>query len=49
FHSGSQGCPPNFLISLRVAMVVWLSPVPTPGDKASGARTWWSLASLETN
>ncbi|TEA35436.1 hypothetical protein DBR06_SOUSAS20510007, partial [Sousa chinensis] len=43
FPSGSQGCPPTSLISLRVAMVVWLPPVPTPGDKASRARPWWSL------
>ncbi|TEA28400.1 hypothetical protein DBR06_SOUSAS2010007, partial [Sousa chinensis] len=49
FQSGSQGCPPTFLVSLRVAMGVWLSPVPTPGDKASGARPWWSLDWLETN
>ncbi|TEA39541.1 hypothetical protein DBR06_SOUSAS55510002, partial [Sousa chinensis] len=49
FQSGSQGYPPTSLISLTVAMVFCLSPVPTPGDKASGARNWWSLASLETN
>ena len=47
FQSGSQGCPPTFFISLKLAMVVWLSLIPTPGDKASGARSWWSLASLE--
>ena len=49
FQPGSQGCPPTFFISLRVAMVVWLSPIPTPGDKAGGASSWWSLGSLETN
>ncbi|TEA32949.1 hypothetical protein DBR06_SOUSAS17010050, partial [Sousa chinensis] len=37
------------LISVRVAMEVSLSPVSSPGDKGSGARPWWTLASLETN
>ncbi|TEA41058.1 hypothetical protein DBR06_SOUSAS34010002, partial [Sousa chinensis] len=44
-----QGRPPTFFISLKVGMVVWMSPIPTPGDKASGASSWWSLASLEIN
>ena len=38
-----------FFISLKVATVVWLSPIPTRRDKASGASSWLPLPSLEMN
>lgn len=42
-------CSPTLFIFLKVAREVWVSPVPTPSDKASEAKSWWSFLSLDPN
>eukprot|EP00069_Balaena_mysticetus_P008242 bmy_05808T0 len=49
FKLAPRGALPLFFISLKVAMAVWLSPIPTPCDKASGASSWWSLPSFSVS